>query len=311
MYIVRNCINTGQTDMKKYDIVFEVLHYLAFDATVKSVDYIKKNIDTEEYLIVITDNGSPDDSGERLKEKYEGDDKVRVLKTGSNLGFTRGNNHGIAYIRENCDFDFMVVMNNDVMLIEGALVHKLRSYADKYPFAAAGPNVVDKYGVTYNPVARELPSMKLIKERIDGANKLLKYDRFGLLTPFTAVSYTGFRIKRFLKGESRRPYEKDVCTDVILHGCFWIFSRAYFEKCKGLADKEFMYGEEETLGLYLKKKGLMSLYMPDVTVLHLHAEASDMAFKKEADKLRFSAQNKSRSWLEYIELMNEEGEENE
>ena len=55
----------------------------------------------------------------------------------------------------------------------------------------------------------------------------------------------------------------------------------------------------------------MSLYMPDVTVLHLHAEASDMAFKSYADKLRFSAYNKSRSWREYLELLNEKDEEDE
>ncbi len=297
--------------MKKYDIVFEVLHYLAYDATVKTVDHIQKNIDTGSYLIVIVDNGSGDDSGERLNREYEKDERVVVLKTGKNLGFTRGNNYGISYIRNNCDTPFIVVMNNDVLLIEKALVHKLRAYAGKYPFAAAGPNVVDEYGISYNPVARDLPSMKLINERISGAEKLLKYDRLGLLKPQTAISYTLFRMKRFIKGESRRLYEKDVCTDVVLHGCFWILSEAYFKEYDGLKDKEYMYGEEETLQLCLKKRKLMSLYMPDVTVLHLHAEASDMAFKSYADKLRFSAYNKSRSWREYLELLNEKDEEDE
>ena len=118
--------------MKQHcDIAFEILHYLALDSTVMSVDYIMKNIDTDDYVILIVDNCSPDGSGEVLKEKYKDTDKVIVVCNSSNQGFTRGNNHGISYLRENFETDYIVVMNNDVMLIETALVHKLGKYMEE------------------------------------------------------------------------------------------------------------------------------------------------------------------------------------
>ena len=73
-----------------YDIAFEILHYMALDSTEMSVEYIRKNIDTENYVILIVDNCSPDGSGETLKEKYKDTDKVIVVCNSSNQGFTKG-----------------------------------------------------------------------------------------------------------------------------------------------------------------------------------------------------------------------------
>ncbi len=288
--------------MKRYDIVFEILHYMAIDATIKSVDYIVKNIDTDNRLIVITDNASPDGSGRELDEKYADDENVVVIHNSENEGFTRGNNFGIKYIRENCEFDFVVVMNNDVMLIETSLYSKLRRYYEEYDFAVAGPNVIDRYGAVSNPVAYELPSDKLLGERIAGPEKMMKYDKMHLMFLYSFISYSGFLIKRFLKGETKKDYVQDVCKDVVLQGSFWIFSNTFFKAFPHLADKKYMYGEEETLQLCVDRKGLTSLYMPDVTVLHMHAKASKAAFKDKAERLRFSSYNRSNTWKEYKEL---------
>ena len=78
-------------------IVFIILHYLAEEETYRSVDSIKNKIDVEEYKIVIVDNGSPDQSGERLQRKYSNESKIDVILTGKNLGFAKGNNVGFKY----------------------------------------------------------------------------------------------------------------------------------------------------------------------------------------------------------------------
>ena len=288
--------------MDKQDIIFEILHYLAYDSTVMSVEYIKKNIDTDDYRIVIVDNLSPDGSGARLKDKYKSDDKVTVISNSSNEGFTRGNNYGIKFIKEHYKYEFMVVMNNDVMLIETALVYKLRQYMLRDDFAVAGPNVVDRFGSVSNPVAYELPSDKLISERIAGPEKLVKYDRYGLMRVYDTLASTSFRIQRFFRGESKKKYIFDECKDVVLHGCFWIFSRRFFEKYPMLADKKYMYGEEETLQLCIEMGELTSIYMPDVTVLHLHQSSSKEAFKNSTERSRFIALNQKETWKEYLEL---------
>ncbi|MCR5233019.1 MAG: glycosyltransferase [Lachnospiraceae bacterium] len=292
-------------NIAKYDIVFEILHYMAVESTILSIEYIEKNIDTDSYRIVVVDNCSPDGSGERLADKYSDSEKVEILLNSSNQGFTRGNNYGIRYIRDHYDCCFLAVMNNDVLLAETTLIHKLNKYYAEYGFAVAGPNVVDPYGSVSNPVAYELPSDKLISERIEGPVKLLKFDKYGLINVYDKIAYTSFRIQRFFKGEAKKKYILDAKQDVVLHGCFWVFSRKYFERYSGLADKEYMYGEEETLQLCLEKAGLKSIYMPDVTVLHLHAQSSKEAFGNKAEKKRFVAHNQIESWKEYLKLREE------
>ena len=54
--------------MKK--IVFLILHYINITETQKCVETIKKIIEYKNYEIVIVDNGSKNDTGEYLKNKY-------------------------------------------------------------------------------------------------------------------------------------------------------------------------------------------------------------------------------------------------
>ena len=290
---------------KRVDIVFEVLHYMAFDSTVMTIGYLQKNIDTDNYHIVITDNASPDGSGDRLMGKYTGDEHVTVIKNSSNSGFTRGNNFGISYIRDNYISEFIVVMNNDVMLIETSLLQKLRRYMHSEDFAVAGPCVVDEYGKTSNPVAYELPNDSTINERIEGPERLLKYDKYGLMNTYFRLIGIVPKLRSFFKGGSKRRYVSEIKRDVVLHGCMWFFSDRYFDCYEGLADKEYMYGEEETLQLCIEAAGLKSVYLPDITVLHLHQKSSKEAFSDSAERNRFVAMNQKESWKEYLKLRDE------
>ena len=62
--------------------------------------------------ILLVDNGSHDQSGERLREAFP---DVDYLQTGSNLGYTGGNNQGIQWALER-DADFILILNNDTAL---------------------------------------------------------------------------------------------------------------------------------------------------------------------------------------------------
>ena len=271
---------------KHLDIVFEILHYLAYEATVLSVRYIQEKIDTESYHIVITDNASPDGTGKKLIEKYKDDEHITVIQNTANEGFTRGNNFGIKYIRDNYEFDFMVVMNNDVMLEETRLVSKLRYYKEKYDFSVAGPDIIDKYGVSSNPIADRLPDRAFMYKRLLGEKKKQKWDSVGLLVPYRYFLEMIETLKKLLGRDRPREYRVDPCTGCVLHGSLWIFSDIYFMHYEGLADKKYMYMEEETLQLMIQHKGLVSLYIPDIIVLHLHGMATRQIHKKKSEMIR-------------------------
>ena len=99
--------------MKNYAVV--ILNYNTFEDTVVCVDSIKKYAACSSYKIYVVDNASPDKSGQLLSSKYAQDDKVQVLISERNLGFSGGNNIGIREALEE-GFEYIYLLNSDIIL---------------------------------------------------------------------------------------------------------------------------------------------------------------------------------------------------
>ena len=68
---------------------FVILHYLTIDDTIACIDSIINNIEYDKYTIVVVDNGSENNTGKLLKNKYSGSKKIRILLNVENLGFAK------------------------------------------------------------------------------------------------------------------------------------------------------------------------------------------------------------------------------
>ena len=98
--------------------VFAVLHFLSPETTIRAVDLIL-SLPLNNYgevRVVIADNHSPDGSGPLLMDHYCSDSRVDVLLLKENMGFARGNNEAFRWIRDRYDPDYLVFMNNDVLI---------------------------------------------------------------------------------------------------------------------------------------------------------------------------------------------------
>ena len=71
------------------DIAFLILHYNVVQETINCVNSIVDNIDSNNYNIVIVDNGSPNKSGDTLLEHFKNNSKVHVIINDTNLGFAK------------------------------------------------------------------------------------------------------------------------------------------------------------------------------------------------------------------------------
>ena len=88
-----------------------VLNYNSYEDTVKCVHSLQ-NISYLNLKIVLVDNGSPNNSGDRLKSDFP-DIHTIILK--ENTGYAAGNNAGIRFALEQGS-DYVLVINNDVVV---------------------------------------------------------------------------------------------------------------------------------------------------------------------------------------------------
>lgn len=104
--------------MEKIDLGFVVLHYNNFDDTVECVQSIISNLDTISYRILVFDNCSPNGSGALLKEKFKDLEFVETYLNDQNLGFGGGNNKGISILKSKYEVKYLVLSNNDIVLVD-------------------------------------------------------------------------------------------------------------------------------------------------------------------------------------------------
>jgi GT2 family glycosyltransferase len=83
---------TGAEGRPTFSLVF--LTWNAGEAIVESVDSLKRG-SFDDYEVVVVDNGSEDDTLDRVRAAYSDDESVRVFENGRNLGFSRGINRGV------------------------------------------------------------------------------------------------------------------------------------------------------------------------------------------------------------------------
>ncbi len=129
---------------------FVVLHYLAYEMTLQCTESLL-GLAGEKHVVIV-DNASPGGSGQRLAQHFAGKAEVTVLLSPQNEGFARGNNLGYCYLREHFSCEFVVVLNNDVLIPDTAFIGKVASLYRETPFAVLGPDILNPgSGLHQNP----------------------------------------------------------------------------------------------------------------------------------------------------------------
>lgn len=97
----------------KNKVLFVVLNFNGWRETIPCVAAIRKQ-DYPNFHIMLIENGSHDDSDERLKEFKDADD-ITYIKHETNLGFAGGVNVGIRHAIEQ-SYPYIVLLNNDAII---------------------------------------------------------------------------------------------------------------------------------------------------------------------------------------------------
>ncbi|MBQ1496038.1 MAG: glycosyltransferase family 2 protein [Bacilli bacterium] len=214
-----------------------VLNYNDYKTTDKYINSIKDFKALSE--IIIVDNNSTDGSYEKLK-KYE-NNKIKVIKTEKNRGYSYGNNVGIKALS---NVDYVIISNPDI-LVEEKVITKLKKDLEKTEDAAIVAPVIKQLG-EYKRGWR-LPT---IEDEI-------------LLN----INYYRRRVVRNLEYNEARFKTPLTRVDVV-PGCFFMIKKGILDLIGNFDEATFLYYEENILATKLKNINKKSYIDSEVVVTH-------------------------------------------
>ncbi len=112
--------------MTERPVSIVVLCWNHWELTERCLRSVLQNTDLSKAEVVVVDNGSEDETAERLR----GIEGIRVITNEKNLGFVRGNNVGMQAVAADRD---IVLLNNDVEVLQDDWLEKLLATATSAP----------------------------------------------------------------------------------------------------------------------------------------------------------------------------------
>jgi N-acetylglucosaminyl-diphospho-decaprenol L-rhamnosyltransferase len=217
---------------------------------------------TQPYEVVLVDNGSTDTSVHEAMTRPE----VRMIRTGSNIGYGPGANTGVAASAA----ELVLVANPDVIWDPGSL-DVLVGATRRWPGAGSfGPLIRTPTGEIY-PSARAIPTLR------NGIGHAV-FGWWWPSNPWTA-SY---------RRERCEPSERPAGW---LSGSCLLLRRSAFEAVHGFDPAYFMYFEDLDLGERLGQAGLQNVYVPSAAVVHTGGHTT------RREPSRMAAQHHRSAWI--------------
>jgi GT2 family glycosyltransferase len=217
--------------------------------------------------IVIVDNSSAAEDVrelERLKQEYP---RIHVTLNELNVGYFRGLNTGIRYLREHYQgLDVIVVGNNDLVFPRDFVDAVLANAVLLERCWVIAPDIITLDGVHQNPhvLAGISKSRKLIYD--------LYYASYLLAISIRWIARVTRRFTRRTDSDAHRvagPINQG-------YGACYILCPQFFRHFEELWAPTFLMGEEYFLSKQLLDKGQQVYYEPSIQVQHYDHASTDM-----------------------------------
>ena len=276
---------------------FVVLHYKTFDVTSACIDSILALKNSNDAFIAVVDNHSENGSAEKLDEKYADNENIKVIFRPENDGFSRGNNCGYEYLKENVDPELFIISNNDVVFEDADFLNKLDKIYAEEEFCVLGVDTVNPYTAEHqNPIRQKAFTYEEISSQIASHRKKLK--NLSLLCFVKNVKNAllpkklDIALKKKMHSSERSLDTSVRHENVCLFGACQIFSRKFFEaRPLPYYPLTRFYYEEDILAYNCEKYGLKTVYCPDTYILHMENVSTRSSNKGLKAHMRFKFEN--------------------
>lgn len=241
--------------MKQIGIV--VLNYKNYKETIQCVNSILTQKDIEIHIAIV-DNGSNNGSFKKLTDEFSNAKGISVIKNEDNLGYAKGNNVGIDYLRKN-GLDFIVVCNSDVTFSNERIIYTM-SESDDNSIGVMIPIIKNldgtiemraQYRSKFFPLRmlKELKRMQCISENTVSSKKRIPV-KMELLNPGIQKDY------------------------FVITGSVFALTPSFFKHYNGLFPETFLYVEELATMMLVYRAKLKCAIVQTDDVIHKGAAST-------------------------------------
>lgn len=227
-----------------------VLNYNDHENTIKYVNSVKDYNCVDK--IIVVDNHSTIENEIKILKELESE-KVEVLSSEKNGGYSYGNNLGLKYLEKIGNYEFVAISNPDVYVEEETIIQCLNYLKKNNKVAIVSPRM----NYIYGPARRA--AWKTRKPVIDIANST------------RITEFLMFPIMR--KGEySKIDYSNDDLKVDCVAGSFFIAKYDSLKKVNYLDENTFLFYEEDILGSRIKNFGLEIHLLNNLKFIHYESQ---------------------------------------
>jgi GT2 family glycosyltransferase len=256
------------------DSAIVILNYKGYQDTINCIESFFKFHDNKQYVVVIVDNASNNDSLAKISthfclqkniivEKYiEGNTisptvDILLVQNDFNYGYAHGNNVGLKLVY-GLGSKYLMVLNNDTLFIEESLLKLQKIVEQDSAVLCAGPMLLkaDKISIDYNCAKRRPTYIDIFR-----------------------LSYFGRWLKT-IAWENEYYYSKkeinlkqSMVVDIISGSCMF-FNAKKFNELGFFDENTFLYYEEAIVAEKARKKGYKMILEPNAKVIHLGAQTT-------------------------------------
>lgn len=214
-----------------------------------------------DFHIIVVDNNSSDNSFSQISEMFSYAENVDVISTGSNGGYSAGNNYGMRYAIEKYGASQLSIMNPDVIIPHlGVLETLSKTLQDNNEIAViSGMAISAENTFSVDQSAWHIPSAKQL-----------------LLSHLFLIGKNNVK-------QGFRVLENGLIEVGCVAGCFFITKTRFMQDIGFLDEGVFLYQEENILGIKCKRAGFIEAIDLSQQYIHnhVHRKGDKVSLKKK------------------------------
>ena len=213
-----------------------------------------------DFEVIVVDNGSKDESVRAIRQQFP---LVKMIETGENLGFSKGNNVGVKATKP--ETEYVLFLNSDTTVPTGTL-SKMLEHMDADSNIGLSTCKVNLWDGSFDwDSHRGFPTPWASLTRLTGLSKIFPKSQF---------------YNQYNQGWKDLTVSHEVDSIV---GAFMLIRRDVGEKIGWWDEDYFLNGEDIDMCFQTKKAGYKVMYFPDCSITHFRGASKGT--RKEGEKL--------------------------